>query len=174
MVKYEALLYYAWHLTVKPWQPSQHSAWDAERHWDLEILPQATSLAAQGPVLIAHWRKKFTRCDWWFAGTVGDLYKALAEACGVSALEPNNVLLLVEIVQGLVNRKYTDLQEPLADAICRQSLLAYQYATDAKGPASGGKELHVFQRCSFPTLCGWQNRLIWLWFCRLLLVQKIE
>lgn len=85
-------------------------------------------------------------CDSTFVGTVGDLYKALAEACSLSAAKPEHVLLLVEIVQGQVNRKYTDLQEPLADAICRQSLLAYHYPTDAAGPASGGKELHVFQR----------------------------
>ena len=80
------------------------------------------------------------------AGTVGDLYKALAQACGVPAEQPNSVLLLVDIYQGQVYRKYTDLQEPLADAIRQESLLAYKYACSAKGPASGGKELHVFQR----------------------------
>lgn len=82
----------------------------------------------------------------WGAGTVGDLYKALAKAVGISAAKPDSVLLLVEIWQGTVFRKYTDLQGLLADAIHGQSLLAYRYATDANGPSSGGKELHVFQR----------------------------
>lgn len=80
------------------------------------------------------------------SGTVGDLYRGLAQMCGAPSGPPESVLLLVEISQGQVYRKYTELQEPLADAICRQPLLAYKYADADAGPTSGGKELHVFQR----------------------------
>ena len=74
------------------------------------------------------------------------MYNALAKACGVTSGKPEDLLLLVEIRNGLVNCKYTELKDPLADAIHRQSLLAYKYGSSGEGPASGGKELHVFQR----------------------------
>lgn len=57
------------------------------------------------------------------------------------------VLLLVEIFSGKVHTKFTDAREPLADGIRgSMTLLAYRYPSSAFGPASGGKELHVFQR----------------------------
>ena len=40
-----------------------------------------------------------------------------------------------------------DIGEPLADGIRGNvTLLAYRYPSSKVGPASGGKELHVFQR----------------------------
>lgn len=83
------------------------------------------------------------------AGTVGDLYKALAKACGVASENPSDLLLLVEISLAQVHRMFTEMKDRLADVIQRHSLLAYKYSSVEEGPASGGKELHVFQRHVF-------------------------
>lgn len=81
------------------------------------------------------------------AGVIGDLYAALAKMCGVQGVDPASVLLLVEIYNGKVHQKFTDMKETLADGIRgRITLLTYLYPSPDVGPASGGKELHVFQR----------------------------
>ena len=81
------------------------------------------------------------------AGTIGDLYRALAKVCSIEAERPENLLLLVEIFSGRVHQKFVDMGEPLADGIRGNvTLLAYRYPSSEVGPASGGKELHVFQR----------------------------
>jgi hypothetical protein len=84
------------------------------------------------------------------AGTVGDLYKALAKVCQVEAEAPTSVLLLVEIYNGKIHRKYMDMSEALADQIrSGDTLLAYKYPSPEIGPSSGGTEFHVFQRSVF-------------------------
>ena len=81
------------------------------------------------------------------AGTIHDLYKALAKVSGIEAEQPEKLLLLVEIYSGRVHQKFVDMGEPLADGIRGNvTLLAYRYPSSEVGPASGGKELHVFQR----------------------------
>ena len=63
--------------------------------------------------------------------------------------KPSDLLLLVEISLSQVHRMFTEMKDRLADVIQRHSLLAYKYSSIDEGPASGGKELHVFQRHVF-------------------------
>ena len=70
-------------------------------------------------------------------------------ACGVASEKPSDLLLLVEISLSQVHRMFTEMKDRLADVIQRHSLLAYKYRSVEEGPASGGKELHVFQRQVF-------------------------
>ena len=77
------------------------------------------------------------------------MYSSIAKLCGVDPEQAEKLLLLVETSDGRIKQKFTDLKEPLADAIRPRStstLLAYKYPSPDLGPSSGGKEMHVFQR----------------------------
>lgn len=76
-----------------------------------------------------------------------DLYISIAALVGIEKAQADKLLLLVDTFDGRVRTKFTDLKEPLADAVRgNMSLLAYKYSSADLGPSSGGKEMHVFQR----------------------------
>ena len=78
---------------------------------------------------------------------VRDLYQAVAKTCGLEQQRPEAVLLIVEVYSLRVHQKFMDMAAPLTEIRDNDELLTYVYPSEAHGPLSGGKELHIFHRC---------------------------
>ncbi len=80
------------------------------------------------------------------AGTIGQVYEALARELGLPAdQKPMELLLLIELQQHQSPVKFTK-PEALVSAIKeRANLMVYRYASQASGP-SIGRAIHLFHR----------------------------